>query len=489
MLKSVNKGGVKKSIVEKWAPILDGFQKAAFIKPSKRDAFAQVLENEAKFVKKSLKENNSSIGNFLGTGGTSALGTVPFYIGVVRRGYPKLIGMNLFGVQALKQPGGVLFAVKRTLQGSTNQQSTTGQVSTFNSKVLYLDKYLKINGTGIVTITVSDGASTTKDFNVIYADDKFVLIHTSTTADLDWLDTDYTFDYNPGTGVETYTIKDIVTNQAMFDYLFKEYTMFYDADSGQPQNDDFAGDDIREAGTDIIRVSITNIKSRKIKSKLSQELIEDMSAYGHDIQNDLMNMMMEDITSEMNREFLWNIRNKSEAVLPTYDFSADTDDPLDKYVKIVSKATLLSNKIAQDLKSGTANYMVVSPGVLSAFTALSKYWFASNPTIINQNLGGNEFASDPFVGKFNDWWNLYVDIYAPTGVSGTDESVLVGYYSNNNLDNAFYYLPYIALVPDVMKDPNDGQWRIIYRTRYAIQENPFGAERWIKRLDISGFSV
>jgi hypothetical protein len=492
--------GVKKSVLEKWGEIIDGFQKTAYVKPSKREAMAQVLETEMKYLPRALKENSSSIGNFLTTTGTSALGTVPFYIGVIRRGYPKLIGMNLFGVTALKQPGGVVFAIKRTLQGSEAQQKASsnsiGQLTTFNSRVLVLDKELVYQPTGSAALDIAivdtESSPVTKHVQGVYADDKFVLVTingaASTAADTTWLDAYATGGTFVISGV-TYTISSVLENQDLFTYIFKKYSTFFDQDTSV-QNDDFAGDRIREVGSDIIKIPIEHIKSRKIKSKISQEVIEDMNAYGHDIQNDLMNLMMEDVTGEMNREFLGMINDAAETPLPAYDFAADTDDALKKYVKIVSKATLLSNKIAQDLKSGIGNYMVVTTGILSAFTALSKYWFSTNPTISNLKLSGNEFASDPFVSKFNDWWNLYVDVFAQTNYGGTyTENVTVGYYSDNNMDNAFFFLPYIALVPDVMKDPNDGQWRIIYRTRYATLENPFGAKRWIKKLQVTNFSI
>ena len=142
------------------------------------------------------------------------------------------------------------------------------------------------------------------------------------------------------------------------------------------------------------------------------------------------------------------------------------------------------HKIAVDLKTSVGNYMVISPALLSAYTTLSKYWnYTNDPSVGNINLKLGNFATEPMVGKFNGMWDLYIDIY------DYDDTIMVGHYSENNLDNAWFYLPYIPLTPDVLKDPESGQWVLHYRTRYATLENPFGAYRWLKKFRVTNFTV
>ena len=117
------------------------------------------------------------------------------------------------------------------------------------------------------------GADDQLGWLVVYADDDFALItpngvvsNAGTVADLDSYGVAGTFTVS----AVTYTVKKVASNQNLFDYVFKEYSVFYDGAAGI-NNNDFQGDQIREAGSDIIKVSIDNIKSRKIKSKISQE--------------------------------------------------------------------------------------------------------------------------------------------------------------------------------------------------------------------------
>jgi hypothetical protein len=485
MIKPVSKNGsgVSKSTVSKWSKMIESFQDKSFIKPSKKEAFAQMLENEMRVLPNVLKENISSTGSFLTSGGNSALGTVPFYIGVIRRGFPKLVGMNLMGVQPLSQPGGVLFAVQRTYKGSqadTTAGSIDRNVNKFNSRIIVTD------GTGTFAIggayAVSTSGSVTA-VTVIYKEDNLLLVR-ATAGATEFVSGESVTDITDNEGVPVVApVSATLDNFAVYSQIFKNYSTFKD-DSLGINNNEFDGSQIREVGKDIVSVPITNIQNRRIRSKISQEVIEDMQAYKYDVQNDLMNTMLEDITSEMNREFYGKLKGSAED-FGTFAFSSfDGNNNLEKYISIISKTTSISNQIAVDLKNAVGNYMVVSPSILSAFQTLSKYWnYTNDPSVGNIQLKAGNFATDPYVGKFNGNWDMYIDIFDES------DSIMVGHYSDNNLDNAYYYLPYIPLTPDVLKDPETGQWVLHYRTRYATLENPFGANLWLKKFNISGFTV
>lgn len=491
---SVSKAGngISKSVVKKWTKMIESFQDKSFIKPSKKEAFAQMLENEMKFLPKALQENVSSAGSFLTTGGTSALGSVPFYIGVIRRGFPKLVGMNLMGVQPLTIPGGVIFAVQRTYKGNQNED-TSRDITQFNSRLVISSA--DFEDTDLIGgIYENDGSGGLGDkicnYKIIYSEDgsKFLLKLSSFESGKKITDiVDGTSDTaslvsNDGATVAAY-FSAVFENFAVYDEVFRNYSKFRDTDLGI-NNDEFDGSNIREVGNDVKSVPVQNIINRKIRSKISQEVIEDMQAYKYDIQNDLMNIMLEDITAELNREFYYKLKNSAEEFDPVNFTTLSGTNAFDKYVQLISKATYLSNRIAVDLKTSVGNYMVISPALLSAYTTLSKYWnYTNDPSVGNINLKLANFATEPMVGKFNGMWDLYIDIYDYT------DTIMVGHYSENNLDNAWFYLPYIPLTPDVLKDPQTGTWVLHYRTRYATLENPFGAYRWIKKFEVQNFTV
>ena len=481
---------VSKSVIQRWSRLIESFQDKAFIKPSKKEAFSQMLENEMKVLPNIIKENVSSA-SFLTGSGASALGSVPFYMGVIRRGYPKLVGMNLFGVQALSQPGGMMFAVKRTYKGKTDLYSNFKTITQFNSVVLILTATPTVALTENQSVTIKEGttgAATIATANVVYAEDNKVLIQISAFS------TGYTLASIVGggsgvgaivaTGTANLSTAYVYDNFANYSTVFKNYSKFKDT-ALSLNNSEFDGTAIRDVGNDIVTVPVTNIINRKIRSKISQEVIEDMMAYKYDIQNDLMNIMLEDITAEMNREFYGYLKGGAE-VFPTMDYSSIAGTTaFDKYVAIVSKATYLSTKIAVDLKTSVGNYIVISPALLAAFTSLSKYWnYTNDPSVGNLQMTQNgNFGTDPYVGRFNNMWDAYVDIFDDT------DDILVGNYSENNMDNAWFYLPYIALTPDILKDPTTATWVLHYRTRYAVLQNPFGAYRWTKKVQINNLVV
>jgi hypothetical protein len=74
---------------------------------------------------------------------------------------------------------------------------------------------------------------------------------------------------------------------------------------------------------------------------------------------------------------------------------------------------------------------------------------------------------------------VIVDIYA------ADDSVYMGYKGTNEMDAGIFYAPYVPLQVRKGYGEEDGQPRAFFSTRYALQDNPYGAANYYHKLSVS----
>jgi len=112
---------------EKWAPVLDSPDADTISDPHKKAVTAILLENQ----EIALREDMASGGSTVGTGmaGTDATGAVdafdPILISLVRRSTPNLLAFEVAGVQPMKGPTGLIFAMKANYADGTSSADPT----------------------------------------------------------------------------------------------------------------------------------------------------------------------------------------------------------------------------------------------------------------------------------------------------------------------------------------------------------------------------
>jgi len=98
------------NLTEKWAPVLNHEDAPKITDNYRASITAQLLENTAE----SQKQQSLNEGNNTGTtsGISGANGFDPILISLVRRSMPNLIAFDVAGVQAMKAPTGLIFAMQ-----------------------------------------------------------------------------------------------------------------------------------------------------------------------------------------------------------------------------------------------------------------------------------------------------------------------------------------------------------------------------------------
>ena len=152
---------------EKWAPVLDSPDAGAIQDPHKKAVTAVLLENQ----ELSLKEDMASGGSVVGTGmvGTNATGAVdafdPILISLVRRSTPNLLAFDVAGVQPMKGPTGLIFAMKSNYADGTDGTDQTEAL--FNeADTSFSGAGSAGSGTGMSTATAEGNISATMGFEI-----------------------------------------------------------------------------------------------------------------------------------------------------------------------------------------------------------------------------------------------------------------------------------------------------------------------------------
>lgn len=139
-------------LTEKWAPVLDHESLGKITDAHKRAVTAVLLENTEQAIAQErgvLYEAapTNSVGSYADTNGFAKFD--PVLIALVRRSAPQLIAYDICGVQPLKQPTGLIFAM-RSRYGAQN-----------GTEAFYNEADSDYSGTGTHANTLGSGAETT----------------------------------------------------------------------------------------------------------------------------------------------------------------------------------------------------------------------------------------------------------------------------------------------------------------------------------------
>lgn len=205
-------------------------------------------------------------------------------------------------------------------------------------------------------------------------------------------------------------------------------------------------------------------KSRKLRANWTFEAQQDaMSQVGIDVEEELMALLAQEITAEIDQEMLFKLRAIPGGPSVTFDqnnVSGVGTFVGDEHAALATLILYRANIIAQRTRRGPANWAVVSPAALTILQS------ATTSALARSTEGAFESPTNvKFVGVLNDTIRVYSDTYADP-----DTSVLIG-YKGSDTDAAAFYAPYVPLMSTpVIVDPQTYQPTVSFMTRYGYTE-------------------
>lgn len=226
-----------------------------------------------------------------------------------------------------------------------------------------------------------------------------------------------------------------------------------------------------------IEKKMVEAKTRALKAEYSVELVQDLKAlHGLDAEQELINILSTEITSEINREIIRTImitavKGAQGTTVPgIFDMDQDAGGRwfVEKAKGLMFQIERDANVIAQQTRLGRGNYIICSSDVASALAMAGVLDY--NPAL--QGGAVVDEASTTFAGILNGRFKVFVDPYLATG-GVNSQYFTVGYKGQNAYAAGLFFAPYQALQLYRAVDPQTFQPKLAFKTRYGIQAHPY----------------
>jgi len=208
-------------------------------------------------------------------------------------------------------------------------------------------------------------------------------------------------------------------------------------------------------------------KTRKLSARWTFEAAQDaQSQHGIDVEAEIMAALAQEITAEIDQEFLESLYSLAGSAESDVQFdqaavSGTATFVGDEHAALAVMINRASNKIAQRTRRGAGNWAVVSPHTLTVLQSATTSAFARTTE------GTFEAPTNTkMVGTLNNAMKVYVNTYA-----SDSKDVLIGYKGSSESDAAAFYCPYIPLMSSgVVLDPTSFEPVVSFMTRYGYVE-------------------
>ena len=410
-------------LLAKWAPVLDADGVEAITERHRRETTAVLLENTEQDImqnRQMIAEASpvtSTNGYSNGAGGDGLAKYDPVLISMVRRAAPQMIAYDICGVQPLRQPTGLIFALR--------------------------SKYATMGGTEALfneANTAFSGAASPA--------------HAGTDPTADFVDQD------SGTAGDQFGT--VTTGTAM------------STTAGEALGGGVT--DFGEMSFSVEQMTVT-AKTRALKAGYSVEFAQDLkNLHGLDADSELSNILSTEILGEVNREVLRTIYScarigaQDATKAGVFDLLTDSDGRwlAERHKGLLFQIEREANRIAQETRRGKGNILICTSDVASALAMAGVLDYAP---ALQSNLNVDE-SSATFAGILNKRYRVYVDPYS--GAAGTQSQFfMVGYKGASAWDAGLFYAPYVPLQIVKTTDPATFTPRMAYRMRYGIAKHPF----------------
>ena len=151
------------------------------------------------------------------------------------------------------------------------------------------------------------------------------------------------------------------------------------------------GQHIKELSMTIEKKQVEAV-TRKLRSRWSLEVAQDIKAmHGLDLEEEMMDVLSYEITAEIDRELINQIRTvaATNSYSDTWDYTtADGRWEMEKYRNLYNMIIRKSNRIAIDTRRGAGNFVVASPSMCAALEALDSFTIAPVDGDLNTAVTG-----------------------------------------------------------------------------------------------------
>lgn len=220
----------------------------------------------------------------------------------------------------------------------------------------------------------------------------------------------------------------------------------------------------RKLTLEVLKQTVT-AGSRKLQATWTPESMQDLKAsHGLDIEAEITASLSSAVVSEIDNELI-NDLIALAGTTESFDMASTSFTGVPNYVGdrhavlgvLINK---VANEIARKTRRGQANWIVVSPLVVSVLQSATKSVFA--PAVSGSFEGPN---NTKLVGTLNGSIKVYTYIYHDQGT----EPILIGYKGGSGeMDSGYFYCPYIPLMSaGVVVDPNTFNPHTSLMTRYG----------------------
>lgn len=417
-------------IQERWKPIIEHEELPEINDSYRKKVTAILLQNEKDHLEEqALHEAPTNV-----TGGVDKYD--PVLISMVRRSVPAMLAFDIFGVQPMKGPTGLIFA----LRAQYGAQPAIGADTTANEALV---DEADSGYTGAPRDAGSPNAGKGTELPAGYTgttNDQ----PTPASSDATVIDP-FHADFGYGIGMDTNLAEQLGEES---DWAKMSFT--------------------------IEKLSV-EAKSRGLKSEYSVELAQDLKAiHGLSAEQELASIMSVEVTNEMNREIIRRTYNMAvlgaqDADIATpgiYDLDVDSNGrwSVERFKGLMFQIEREANAIAINTRRGKGNWIICSANVASALAMTGLLDTAGNTKVVPGNV---DPVGNLFVGTMNGMIKVFVDPYV------TIDMAVVGYKGANAYDAGAYFCPYVPLTLYKTTHSDSFQPRLGFKTRYGIGANPF----------------
>lgn len=264
-----------------------------------------------------------------------------------------------------------------------------------------------------------------------------------------------------------------------------------------------AGSFIEGSGGRTVKLEVVSqaveAGTRKLQAGWTVEAMQDLkSQHGLDLESELSQVVSAEIVQEIDSEILSDLLALAGTV-GTYDYATIGLGPQyqpaylgDRFANLGIIINAVANEIARKTRRGAANFIVVSPMVVSILQSAAKSVFA--PAVAGSFKGPNNTM---LVGTLNGTIKVYSYLWNQvSGVgSAVNDVILVGYKGGNGeTDTGYFYCPYIPLMSSgVVINPVTFQPVVSMMTRYgktaftATQTSLGNSADYYGKINVSNF--
>ena len=407
---------------KKWQKVLDHPELPVVKDAHKRAVLTVLLENQENEARKergilteAVPANHGGLetgSNVGGTGNAKVQAYDPVLISLLRRALPNLVAFDICGVQPMKAPTGLIFAMKSRYAAQTGSEALFREAKagySGNNAAQSADPFA----------TDADGVPTSGS---------------AAGAGLSVTD---------GEGLGNGAGSTVGSNDGHF----------------------------AEMAFSIEKVSV-EAKTRALKAEYTMELAQDLRAvHGLDAETELANILSAEILAEINREVIRTVFNSAkvgatETARPgVFDLDVDSNGrwSVEKYKGLMVQIEREANAIAKDTRRGRGNILICDSDTASA---LSVAGLLDCGSALKDSLSVDD-TGNTFVGVLNGRFKVYIDPYA------TKTFLVAGFKGSNQYDAGLFYCPYVPLQMVRAVHQDSFQPKIGFKTRYGLVANPF----------------